>query len=356
MPERKEPAGKRLHPFWSELLMSFVAILLSLVVASAIMLAVGYSPLNAFSALYNGAFGSVNAIANTLSKSVPLLFTGLSFAFAFKSGLFNIGGEGQLYMGALASTAVALAMGNAPRYLVLAAALIAAFIAGGLVGAFTGFVKAKLQINEVIVAIMLNYIATLLASYFLNGSLKAEGMTPQSDQLSAHVLFQKIVPKTQLTTAFYLALVVAVIIYWFFKKTRLGYNIRAVGENRFAAQASGVAMTATTVLAMAISGGIAGLAGMTEVFGKYGRMIDGFSPGFGFTGIAVAVLGYNNPFGVILTAILFGALDAGAMKMSYVAGISTNMVMVIQGLVILFVATPNIVRALLGKKEASARG
>lgn len=352
----KNSTWTRMKPLLNELLMSVVAILLSLVVASVIMLAVGYNPLDAFSALYNGSFGSVNAIANTLSKSVPLLFTGLSFAFAFKSGLFNIGGEGQLYMGALASTVIALSMGTAPRYLVLIAAVFAAMVAGGLVGAFTGFVKAKLQINEVIVAIMLNYIATLFVSYCLNGPLKAEGMTPQSDQLPAQALFAKIIPKTQLTTAFYLALAVAVLIYFFFKKTRMGYNIRAVGENRFAAQASGVQMTLTTVLAMAVSGGIAGLAGMTEVFGKYGRLIDGFSPGFGFTGIAVAVLGNNNPFGIILTAILFGALDAGSMKMSYVAGISTNMVMVIQGLVILFVATPNIVRALLRRKEAGARG
>lgn len=345
-----------MNPLMRELIISFAAILLSLLAASVIMLAVGYNPLSAFSALYNGSFGSVNSIANTLSKAVPLLFTGLAFAFAYKSGLFNIGGEGQLYMGALASTAIALSMGSAPRYLVLIAAIAAAMVAGGLVGAFTGFVKAKLQINEVIVAIMLNYVATLFASYCLNGPLKAEGMTPQTELLSEHVLFSKLVPRTQLTSALYLALVAAVIIYFFFRKTRAGYNIRAVGENRFAAQASGVQMTLTAVMAMAVSGGIAGLAGMTEVFGKYGRMIDGFSPGFGFTGIAVAMLAGNNPFGIILTAILFGALDAGSMKMSYVAGISTNMVMVIQGLVILFVATPNIVRALAGRKGAASRG
>ena len=352
----KTPLWLRINPLMRELLVSFAAILLSLLAAAVLMLAVGYKPMAAFSALYQGSFGSVNAIANTLSKAEPLLFTGLAFAFAYKSGLFNIGGEGQLYMGALASTAIALAMGNAPRYLVLIAAIAAAMVAGGLVGAFTGFVKAKLRINEVIVAIMLNYVATLFASYCLNGPLKAEGMTPQTELLPQHVLFSKLVPKTQLTSALYLALAAAAIIYFFFRKTRAGYNIRAVGENRFAAQASGVQMTLTAVMAMAVSGGIAGLAGMTEVFGKYGRMIDGFSPGFGFTGIAVAMLAGNNPFGIILTATLFGALDAGAMKMSYVAGISTNMVMVIQGLVILFVATPNIVRALAGRKGGRSRG
>lgn len=344
-------ACKGAKPVLLQLLMSITAIGLSLIAAGIIMLIVGYQPIEAYGVLFDSAFGSVTAIANTLSKTVPLLFAGLAFSFAFKCGLFNIGGEGQLYMGALASTAVALAMGNAPFYIVMPVAIVVAMLAGGAVGGFIGLVKAKLGINEVIVAIMLNYIIILFVSYCLNGPMKSEGMTPQSDMLPEHVLFGSIVPRTQLTTALYLALFVAVLIYLFFKKTRMGYNIRAVGENPFAAQASGINMTKATVFAMGISGGIAGLVGMTEVFGKYGRMIDGFSPGFGFTGIAVAVLGNNNPFGIILTATLFGALEAGSMKMSYAAGVSANMVMVIQGLVILFVATPNIVRFLFRLKE-----
>ncbi len=346
----KEKAGGML----SNLLMSLIAIVLSLVVAAGIMLAVGYQPLAAYGALFNGAFGSVNAIANTLSKSVPLLFTGLAFAFANKGGLFNIGGEGQLYMGALAATAVALALGNAPRFVLLPAAILAGALAGGLLGGFVGLVKAKLHINEVIVAIMVNYIASLFASYFVNGSMRAEGsMTAQTELIAPAALLGKIIPKTQLTSALYLALVVAVLLYIFFQKTRWGYNVRIVGENRFAAHASGVNMTLLTIFTMGASGAIAGLAGVTEVLGKYGRFIDGFSPGFGFTGIAVAVLANNNPFGIILTALLFGALDSGALRMSYVAGISANMVMVIQGLVILFVATPNIVRWMLWKGGAA---
>lgn len=332
-------------PMLTNLLLSVVAILLSLVVASVIMLAVGYNPLEAYAALYDGAFGSVNSLANTMSKSIPIMFTGLAFALANKGGLFNIGGEGQLYVGALASTATALALGSAPRFVVIPAAVLAGMLAGGLLGAFVGAVKAKLQINEVIVAIMVNYVATLFASYCVNGPMKAQdSMTAQSELLPETALFNKLIPKTQLTTALWLALIVAVALYFFFKKTRAGFNIRIVGENRFAAQAAGVNMTMVTILTMGASGAIAALAGVTEVFGKNGRFIDGFSPGFGFTGIAVAVLGNNNPFGIIMTALLFGALDAGSLKMSYVAGISANMVMVIQGLVILFVATPNIVR------------
>lgn len=334
-----------LNAMLSNLLLSMAAIVLSLVVAAFIMLTVGYNPIKAYLALYDGAFGSVNAVSNTLSKSIPLMFTGLAFAFASKGGMFNIGGEGQLYVGALASTAVAIALGNAPQFIILPAAILAGMLAGGLLGGFVGVAKAKLHLNEVIVAIMVNYIASLLTSYFVNGPMKAaKSMTAQSDLIPSSALLQKIIPKTQLTTALYIALAAVVIMYFFFKKTRAGYNIRVVGENLFAAQASGVNKTMVIILTMGASGAIAALAGVTEVLGKYGRFIDGFSPGFGFTGIAVAVLGNNNPFGIILTAILFGSLDSGALKMSYVAGISANMVMVIQGLVILFVATPQIVQ------------
>lgn len=334
--------------------LSVFSILLSLVISSLIMLAVGYSPVTAFSSMIDGAFGNLNAFANTLSKAIPLLFCGLSFAFAAKCGMFNIGGESQLYLGALASAWVALLLQGAPRIIVLPACILAGMVAGGLMGSLLGFAKAKLHLNEVIVAIMLNYIVSLFCSYMVNGPLKAEGsMTAQTEVIDPSILFYYLVPRTQLTTALYLALVFAVVMYFFFKKTRAGYNIRAVGQNPLAAKAAGVNMNVTLIGAMAMSGAIAGMAGMTEVFGKYGRFIDGFSPGFGFTGIAVAVLAGNNPFGIILTSILFGAMEAGAMRMSYVAGISTNMVMVIQGLVILFVATPNIARSILRRRKGA---
>lgn len=351
------PSKSKLAGAFKNFGLSAFSILLSLVVSSLIMLAVGYNPITAYGSMWNGAFGSLTALANTLSKAVPLLFCGLSFAFASKCGMFNIGGESQLYMGALASAWVAVVTQGMPRLLVLAACILAGLLAGGFMGALLGVAKARLQLNEVIVAIMLNYIASLFCSYMVNGPLKAEGsMTPQTEAMDPNYQFRNLVPRSQLTSALLLGIVFAVAIYLFFARTRMGYNIRAAGENPFAAKASGVGMSATLIGAMAVSGAIAGMAGMTEVFGKYGRFIDGFSPGFGFTGIAVAVLAGNNPFGILLTAILFGAMEAGAMQMSYVAGISTNMVMAIQGLVILFVATPNIGRAILRQKEVRQRG
>ena len=332
---------------------SAFAILLSLIFSALIMMAVGYDPVVAYSSMLEGSFGNSRALANTLSMSIPLIFCGLSFAFAAKAGVFNIGGEGQLYLGALTSAVVALSMQGMPRLLVILVAVLAGFAGGALVGVVLGMAKSKLGLNEVIVAIMLNYIVTLFCSYVVNGPMKPEGsMTPQTEAIDPMYMFTSLIARTQLTTALIFALALAVVVYFFFAKTRAGFNIRVVGENPAAAQASGILVGPTMVLAMAVSGGLAGLAGMTEVFGKHGSFIDGFSPGFGFTGIAVAVLGANNPFGLILTAILFGAMDAGAMKMSYVAGISANMVQVIQGLVILFVATPAIARRILFRKEA----
>ena len=353
----KQTNKLRLPTFVSKLFYSFAAVLLSLLLATIVMLIAGYDPLRAFGAMLNGAFGSANAIANTLSKSIPLMFTGFAFAVANKGGIFNIGGEGQLYLAALASAFTALALNGLPRMVVLIASILAGMAAGGAVGALIGFIKAKMRINEVIVAIMINYIVSLFTSYMVNGPLKAENsMTAQSEAISNNYLFATIIPRSQLTTALYLGLVFAVLIYVLFRSTRIGFNIRAVGENPKAAASFGITIGLTTIGVMAFSGMLAGLAGVTEVLGKYGRFIDGFSPGFGFTGIAVAVLGSNNPFGILLTSLLFGALEAGSMKMSYVANVSTNMVMVIQGLVILFVATPEIVSQFARRKGGKRNG
>ena len=331
----------------NDIVLSVAAIILSLVVAAVVMLLAGYNPLAAYGAMLDGAFGSTNAIANTFAKATPLILVGLACAFANKGGIFNIGGEGQLYMGAFFAAAVALGMQGMPRIIVICVSLVVGAVAGGLVGAFNGFLKAKLQINEVIVAIMLNYICKFTTSHLVNGPFKEEGcQTAQTPSIGEENMLLTLIPRTQLTTAFILAIILVVAFYFFFEKTRMGYNIRAVGENPKAAQAAGIAMSGTAVLTMGVSGALAGLAGATEVFGKMGRFIDLFSPGYGFTGIAVAVLGRNNPFAVFLSALLFGIIEAGSMKMSYEAGVSTSMINVMQGLVILFVATPALVKAL----------
>ncbi len=335
-------------------LVTLGAILCSFLVSSIIMFVVGYQPIAAFTALWEGSFGSVPAVANTLSKSIPLIFTGLAFAFASKGGMFNIGGEGQLYAGAMAATLTVLALDGMPRLVVIPVAILAGAIGGAAIGGLIGAIKVKLNVNEVIVAIMMNYIVLYTTSYLVSYPFKEEGaMTAQTVPMGPQYMLTKLIPSTQLTSAFILAVIVAIVLVIFFQGTRAGYNIRIVGENKHAALASGVSMSMTAIATMSVSGALAGLAGVTEVMGKSGRFTDGFSNGFGFTGIAVAVLANNNPIAIIFSAILFGALEAGAMKMSYTAGVSSSMVLVIQGMVILFVATPNLLR--LRKKQKGGK-
>lgn len=330
---------------------TLIAIVVSLLISAIIMLLVGYNPLLAYKSMLDGAFGTRDALAASLSKSIPLMFCGLSFAFAQRSGVFNIGGEGQLYIGALASTVVALALPGSSPFLVVTLAILAGFVAGGLMGIILGFSKAKLGLSEVVVAIMMNYIIQLFTSWVVSEPLLAAGSSnPQSEHIESQFMLRLLIPRTQLSWALLLGLVLCVIVFLFFRQTRFGFDIRVVGENPDAALASGVKVGTTMIIAMGIAGGLAGLAGTTEVLGKYGRFIDGFSTGFGFTGIAVSVLANNHPLGIIFTSILFGAMEAGAMKMSYQAGISTNMVGVIQGLVIVFVATPLLTQRLFKKR------
>ena len=321
-----------------QLYLSIFAIILSLLITALIMLVSGENPINAFQALLAGALGSKTAIATTLGKTVPLLFVGMACAFSNKAGLFNIGCEGQLYIGALTATATALAMQG------LLVSFLTGMMSGALVGGFNGLLKAKLNINEVLVAIMLNYIMKFFASYCVHGPMKdPKSKVMQSPSIGQEYMLTKILPKSQLTTALILGLILAALLYVFINKTGAGFALRAVGENGSAAQAAGISMVKTVIITMAASGAIAALTGVTEVFGKTGKFVDGFSPGYGFSGIAVAVLGNNHPVGVILSALLFGILESGAMTMSYVAGVSTSMIKVMQGLVILFVATPELV-------------
>lgn len=334
---------------------SLLSIVLSMLIASVFILAMGKSPTLAFGSLLQGSLGSVKAIANTLNKAVPLIIAGLAAGFAFKSGLLNIGIEGQLHIGALLSILTAMNVPpTAPRLLVIPLCLLAGMAGGMLWGALIGFLKVKCNINEVIVAILLNYIALEFVSYMINYPLKSQAKLPETDMIPAQFRFGTLVERTQLSASLFVALGAAVVVYIIIKKTMLGYKLRAVGDNLTAAQAGGIGVTGMTVLAMAMSGAIGGLAGTTELLGTYGKLFDGFSGNCGFTGLAVAVLANNNPFVIILTGLLFGIMDSGARMMSIKAGLSSNMVVVIQALVIFFVATPGIFEFVKKRRKSKA--
>lgn len=328
----------------SELKKSLAAIGIAILVGALFILLSGESPIEAYGALLKGALGSPKSIANTISKSIPLAFTGLAVALGSRCGMLNIGAEGQLHAGAMAAVLTALSLSSFPAPIVLIVSIIAGIFAGMIVGGIPGFFKARLNTNEVIVAIMLNYICTLFTSWLVNGPVKSDGSTAQTEVLPEGAWLGRLIPQTQLTTALFILIAVAVLMYIFLWKTSVGYQLRAVGANPSAAGTAGIRVKTYMIMAMVLSGGLAALAGITEVFGKYHRFIEGFSPSFGFTGIAVAILGRNHPAGVLLTALLFGIMDMGALRMSRVTDVSTNMVTVVQSLVILLVAAPELIK------------
>jgi len=332
---------------------SLISILFSFLLAAIIMLVMGYDPLKAYFYLFEGAFGSSYAISLTLSKSVPLIFVGLAVGFAIQGGLFNIGGEGQIYIGGFTAAIVGLTLPSfLPGFIALPLASLGGIIGGFLWGGVVGLVKSRFNINEVIVAIMLNYIAQLMTSFFVNGPFIAKGsMTPQTEILPQKLQLPNIIPNTQLTTSLYIALLMCVLYGFVLNRTVFGFEVRAMGNNIHAAETGGVKVARNTVLIMAFSGVLAAMAGIFEVFGTYGRFIDGFSSGIGFTGIAIAFIGHHTPLGILLASLLFGSLQAGAMHMSMMAGVSANIDKVIQGLVIVFIATPNIIRYMFRKRR-----
>lgn len=339
---------------FEEVLISILAVPLSLGIAFIFLWAMRYDPVLSLKYLLQGMAGNRLNLMRTLEKTTPLLLTGLCVAFAFQAGLFNIGGEGQLYFGAMAAAIVGYAIAP-PKLIHVPLALLAAGLVGGLWSSIPGALKAKLGAHEVIVTICMNYIAILFTTYLASGPLKKPGAWQWVDKTrdihpSAELF--RFSPKSLLSGAIFVALICAIIMHLLLKKTKLGYEIRATGLNPKAAEYGGISVPKNIVLAMAISGIFAGVAGGGEVLGTHRHFITGFSRGLGFDGIAVAVLGRNTAVGTVLAALLFGALKSGGMEMQMQAGVPIEMIFVVQAIIILFVAAPQIIRIIfLLKKE-----
>ncbi|TVR86713.1 MAG: ABC transporter permease [Spirochaetaceae bacterium] len=327
-----------------DLAYSVFAVFLALGVGALLIFAFGYDVGRAFSALFQGAFGSVRAVSQTLTRATPLLFTGLAVAVAFKVGLFNIGGEGQMYWGALASAVVSLALVGLPVFFIIAGAVIAAALAGALWGVVPGVLKAQTGAHEVITTIMLNSIAVLGTTHLTANYFKAPGAVDQTMRLPVEARMPHIIDGTGIGYGIVIGICVVVAVHWLFKRSSLGYDFQAVGFSPGAAAYGGIASKRMIVLSMALGGAMAGIAGSMVVLAQLGRFVTGFSPGYGFTGIAVAVLGRTHPWGVLLAALLFGALEAGGMTMQLSARIPNDLMTVVQGLVILFVAAPGLMK------------
>jgi simple sugar transport system permease protein len=334
-------------PILQQLLLPVGAIVLSLLVGAIFILLIGKNPITAYVALLQGAFGDIFSIGETLENTTPLILTGLAVAFAFRAKLFNIGGEGQFLMGALAATWAGINL-PLPPVVHLIVALLVGTIVGGLWGGIAGLLKAIRGIHEVISTIMLNFIALFFVSYMVTGPMKEASAldVPQTAKVLETAQLLKILPPSRLSAGIIIALLAAGFIWWLLWKTTVGYEIRAVGLNPYAAEYAGIKPNFNMFLAMLISGGLAGLGGAIIITGLFLRYQHGFEPGYGFTAIAVSLVGGNNPPGVVMAALLFAALSQGARGMQNVAGVPQDIVLIIQALVIFFVAAPQIVRAL----------
>ncbi len=321
----------------AQLLPSLLALAGALTVSALIIAVSGHSPAAAFGALISGAFGSLDSLSGVAVKTCPLLLAGLAMAVSFQAGVWNIGAEGQLLMGALAMAVLGMHGVALPAWLDLGVDLVVAAVAGALWSGIAGALKLRRNVNEVISTIMLNFVALGLISYLVQGPLmEAGGRYPQSDVILPGLWMPRLAPPYRLHVGLLLALLIAASLQGLLYRTVAGYEMRAAGLNPQAARLAGIDVGRRLLFALMLSGALAGLAGAIEVSAVTHRLYEHFSPGWGFTAIAVGLLGRLSPAGVIVAAFFFGALDAGSNAMQRVAGVSSVLVAIIQATVIFF--------------------
>jgi simple sugar transport system permease protein len=321
-------------------LSALVAVALTLAVAAGALAVGGFDPAVAGRALVRGAFGSPQTFASiTLVRTTPLLLTGLAVAVAFRSGVWNIGAEGQLYAGAVAAAGVGLAGAGLPGWILAPAVLLASVAAGAAWAAVPALMKVRLGVGEVITTLLLNFVAIELTSWAVRGPLQeSRGVFPQTDPVATAARLGTLVPGTRLHLGFALAVGLAFVLWVVLATTRLGFGLRAVGASRTAAEVSGRMRSGPLVVVVfLLSGALAGLAGGVEVAGVTYALYENLSPGHGYTAIAVALLAGLHPVGVVATALFFGALEGGSSAMQRDAGIPAAWVSGIEALVILSV-------------------
>ncbi len=314
------------------------AVLFALLLSSGLIFAVGAKPFIAFRALFLGAFGNINRFAETLLKASPLLFTALGMCAAFQSRVWNIGAEGQIYIGALAAAIAALYLPFTSSVIVLPTLVLVSFLAGGGWAAIPGWLKSRFGVSEIITTIMMNYIAIFLVSYAVHHPLRdPQGYLPQSPPLPDAATLPVLMPKTRLHLGIVLGICSAIVVYHIVKNTTLGYQMRVVGHNPLAARYGGMNVERIVIIAMMISGGFAGIAGMGEITGVHHRLLESVSPGYGYTAIVIALLSYLHPLVVIVVSVLFAGLIVGADSMQRAAGLPSALTYVVQGLIVLSV-------------------
>jgi general nucleoside transport system permease protein len=322
----------------SSFLRPFAALAIAAALIAVIIAALGANPFSVFAALGEGAFGSWYACVDTIVKSTPLIFTGLAVSLAFSGALWNIGADGQLTIGAIAAGAVGPRLGDFPHAVAVAIVLIAGALGGAAWGAIAGWLRARRDVNEVISTIMLNFVAAQALSWMVHGPLMEPSRAyPTSSPIAPAAQLDFYFAPSRLNLGMLLAIVLAVVCHVVLFNTSAGFELRAMGRNRRAATFFGVRIPALTIWVMALTGAMAGLGGAVQVSAISHRLYEKLSPGWGFEAIAVALVARLNPLAIVPAALLFGALDNGSQAMQRTHGISPELVLVIQALVILII-------------------
>jgi len=341
-----------------------LATLAALIVGAVMLLLLKVNPIEAYSAMWEGAFGSKNALAETLVKATPLLLVGLGICISFRGDVINIGGEGQMIVGAILGTLVGITLVDWSGWVVIPVALLVGFAGGAIWGGIPGILKAYFNVNEILSTVMMNAIAVQLMNFLLRGPMidpsqaDLASKIPQTARLSEAFRLPRLIP-TRLHLGALIAVVLAVLVYFLLWRTSWGYRIRAVGQNPHASKYAGIKVKNYVVLALVLSGAFAGLAGAMQVYGVNFRMItDGSASGFtgsaGFNGIVAALFGQLHPIGTIPASILFGALLVGANKMQRVVQVPSALITALNGLVVVFVVSSEIWRRKRQKRRLAA--
>lgn len=325
---------------------------IALITATVLIMLAGADPMEAYRMFFKGIFGNLNGIGEVFVKATPLILTGLGCSVAFRTGFFNIGAEGQFYIGALAASWVALNVTSGPGIVRIAMAILAGFLFGGIWALAAAMMKAKLGISETIVTIMLNYIAiNFLGIAVRTFLMDPAGSIPQSAKLDASVTLLRFLKPTRIHTGIFIAVAAVILVWFLMEKTTLGYEIKVVGFNQRAAACNGISVVKNIIISAALSGGLSGIAGAVEVMGVQKKLMEGISGGCGYTAILITLLAGNRPFGVLLTSILFAALSVGANSMQRQMGIPSAIVDLLIGLIVLLILAKELLHRSKGKKE-----